>query len=61
VFALTQIQNLALKECAKEIDVACDALGISAGKAIVCNLVYALVSIVVNTIFEYLSHFFLNY
>jgi hypothetical protein len=28
----TQIQNLALKECAREIDVACDALGISAGK-----------------------------
>jgi hypothetical protein len=26
----TQIQNLALKECAREIDVACDALGISA-------------------------------
>lgn len=30
-FALAQIQNLALKECTKEIDVACEVLGISAG------------------------------
>ncbi|XP_054153081.1 DNA-binding protein D-ETS-4-like [Oppia nitens] len=29
-FSLTHIQNLALKECAKEIDIACDALNISA-------------------------------
>jgi hypothetical protein len=29
---LTQIQDLAFKICAREIDVACDALGISAGE-----------------------------
>lgn len=34
VMSFAQIQNLALKECAKEVDVACYALGISAGKCI---------------------------
>ena len=43
VFSLTHVQNLAMKECAKEIGYACEALNISAGKLTIdfyhCHLV----------------------
>jgi hypothetical protein len=50
----TQIQNLALKECAREIDVACDALGISAGKTFLYFIFFF------PTFFIHLCQTFLN-
>ena len=53
VMSFAQIQNLALKECAKEVDVACYALGISAGKYI--NIDF---NIFLSLIFSMLQSFF---